>query len=533
MKRLLVAIITAAVCTLASADQDEVKLPDIGSSANALLSPEQETQLGQQLYRELRSQDAVLDDPELEEYLENLGYRLVAQSEKPEQGFQFFVVRSSEINAFAVPGGFIGVNAGLIATADKEDELAAVMAHEVAHVTQKHVLRAYEKMTKVSLPIALAMLGALVAAKGGGGDAAQAAIVGGTALMQQSSINFTRHNEYEADRVGIHTLARAGFDPSAMASFFGRMGRALRANGEGPPEFLRTHPVTTTRVSEAKNRAEALTPAERAPIEVPLDAGDDPLASPTLPAIGKRPSDRIDAPTAKTTTGRGPDDRLGFLLFRERARVFGAEEPRTLLSYYQGLLDNAPDEAYLRYGMGLALIRANRARDAIAWLAPLERAEPHRPTYALAMADAQFHAGKPNEALTRLERLLAERPDNRAVILAYTTQLLASTRPRTADRAIGLLRPLLTRTNGEDPAVQLAFARACEIAGDEVRAGEAHAEVALLNGRFEDALQQLGNLLKRADVDYYQRARIEARIAQITPVALEQRRKRRTSSDDA
>lgn len=483
MLRFLAALLFAGA-TCAAGAQDDVQLPDFGSSAGGIISPDEERRIGETLLRELRGLNYILDDPELSDYVESIGYRLVAQSDRPDQPFTFFVVRDESINAFAAPGGYIGVNTGLIVTAEAESELAAVLAHEVAHITQRHLVRAFEGARKASIPIALAMIGAIIAAQGGGsGDAAQAAVVGGTALMQQQVINFTRHNEYEADRIGMTTLHRAEFDPVAMATFFGRMGRVHRANGDSVPEMLRTHPVTTVRVSEAKDRAEAI---------------------------------------KRTGHAGGVNENASFVHFRERARVLGARRPELLPEFYERN-DTLPADAR-DYGHGLALARAGRAGEALPLLAPLVERHPGNVSFALALAHAENLAGRRGAAVQRLRGLHAERPDHRAVAIAYADALVESGDAKAAARAVTALRPLVAKNLG-DARLQLAFARACELAGDEVRAGEAHAEVALLNGRAEDALGQLNALLKRGDVTYYQRARIEARIAQITPWALEQRRR--------
>ena len=481
MKKLLLALALACVSVLSSAQ--EVHLPDFGSSAGGLLSPEEEERIGRDMMRQLRGYNYLLDDPQTSEYIESLGYRLVANSDRPEQEFTFFVVKSEELNAFAAPGGYIGVYTGLITTAEAESELAAVLSHEVAHVTQRHLVRAFENIRNASLPIALAMIGAIIAAQGaGGGDAAQAAVVGGTALMQQQQINFTRHNEYEADRIGIGTLAKTEYDPYAMATFFGRMGRAMRGNGDQVPEFLRTHPVTTTRITEAKNRADAM--------------------------------------AGRVTTGQHtPED---FLRFRERARVLGADRANELVSFYE---KNETLPADVReYGLCLALIYSNRANDAVPRLVQLVGKYPGEVAYVLALAQAESVSGRRKNARERLAALWRERPDNRAVAIAYADELIASGEKDQARTAVAALRPLMP-TNANDPRMQLSFARACELAGDEIRAGEAHAEVALLNGRAMDAMTLLETLLKREDIDYYQRSRIEARIAQITPWVLELRRK--------
>lgn len=539
LQRALPAILAASVSMAAGARED-LRLPDIGSSAAAIISPDQERQIGEQMLRSLRGANAVADDPLLDEYLAAMGYRLVSHSERPEQPFTFFVVRSEQINAFAAPGGYIGMNTGLIATAENESEVAAVLAHEVAHVTQRHILRAVESMQQVSLPIMLAMLGALIAAQGASsGDAAQAAVIGGSALLQQQQINFTRANEYEADRIGIQILARAGYDPQAMATFFWRMGRATRANtGEGVPEFLRTHPVTATRVSEAKDRATQI--ARELPQSAPTvaaDAGVLALVAPPAATGGRTvaldgvPSMREQAEFAREVRALRaaapplPNDPGAFLRFRERARVLGADNPGDLVPFYRRAIDaDDGDTTAMRYGLALALTRAGQATQSIDVLRPLVAAAPDEIAYALALAEAEDAAGRADLARDRLNALSTRFPAHRAVAIAHAQQLVASGSRQAAATAVERLRPLLA-TGSEDALLHLTFARACQLAGDEIRAGEAHAEVALLNGRFDDALKQLGDLLRRTDVDYYQRARIEARIAQITPVALEQRRR--------
>jgi predicted Zn-dependent protease len=311
-------------------------------------------------------------------------------------------------------------------------------------------------------------------------------MVSGTALMQQQAINFTRHNEYEADRIGIQTLARAGYDPKAMGMFFWRMQRALRGDGQGVPEFLRTHPVTTTRISEAKNRAER------------MQAGP--------------PPDAVE-----------PER---FLLMRERARVLGGTDSTQLVAFYRQAVESSTGEvpAHLRYGLALALTRSARAGEAVEILRGLAEAEPDSVIYALALAEAEALAGMTTDALARLERLNRKHHGNRAIGIAYGEMLVATGHPERAREAVEVLRPLVAAAPG-NALLQLTFARASELSGDLVRAGEAHAEVALIDGRFDDALGQLNALLRRPNIDYYQRARIEARIAEVTPIALEQRRR--------
>src|SRR6185312_5961700 len=242
-------LITAAFVTgLAGARDNDVKLPDIGSSAGSVMSPQDQRDYGAQVLHELRSYEMVLD-----EYINALGYKLVSNSDRPDLPFTFFIMRDPEINAFAVPGGYIAANAGLIINMSREDELAAVLAHEISHITQQHLLRAYEDVKKMSIPVMLAMLGILIASSHTHDDTGQAAIMTGTSLMQQRQINFTRHDEAEADRVGIQTMARAGYDPMAMADTFSTLQRVMRVNGVDVPEFLLDHPVDTARIADAKS----------------------------------------------------------------------------------------------------------------------------------------------------------------------------------------------------------------------------------------------------------------------------------------
>jgi predicted Zn-dependent protease len=263
--RLLTALITATLACAAGAQQD-VRLPDLGSSANALISPQEAQNYGASMLRQMRAMDMVLDDPLLDDYINDLGYRLAASSDKPKEHFAFFIVRDPEINAFAAPGGYIAVNSGLMTITRDESELAGVVAHEIGHITQNHLQRAFEDSKKDAPLMALVLLGAIAAgASSHSGDAPMAVLAGGQGLIAQKSINFTRKDEIEADRVGIQTLAKAGFDPNAMAGFFQRMQDAMSAGagGQDIPALLQTHPVTTMRISDAKSRADALVAAQK------------------------------------------------------------------------------------------------------------------------------------------------------------------------------------------------------------------------------------------------------------------------------
>ena len=208
-------LLTSITALTGVAHAYDTPLPDIGSSAGTVASPEEQRQYGFYMLHELRNQQMVLDDELLTDYLNTVGYQLVSFSPKTSQPFTFFVMRDREINAFALPGGFVGVNSGLITMTRTEDELAAVLAHEVSHVTQNHLIRAVEAEEKMAPLMVLAMIGAIAASAHTSPYSTSNADVGAIAVAQglaaQMQINFTRGDEQEADRVGIQTLARSGY----------------------------------------------------------------------------------------------------------------------------------------------------------------------------------------------------------------------------------------------------------------------------------------------------------------------------------
>ncbi len=517
VRRLRLMLLPAALVLAAGASaqsRDPLALPDMGSSAGSLITPAEEAMYGEYTRRELRAYGMLLEDPLLDEYLNALGQRLAGVSERPQQDFTFFWLRARDINAFATLGGYIGMNSGLVLTATSEDEVAAVLAHEIAHVTQRHIVRAVERQQKDTLPILLATLGAVAAAQSAGGSSAgnatQAAIMSGMALMQQRQINHTRSNEYEADRIGILTLARAGYQPMAMADFFARMHRTLRSTiGEQEaPEFLRTHPVTSSRISEAKGRAEG----SRIPVGFQPPQLDDSPLNPLLPE--------------RHFSAAGLDARPSRALFpwvQARLRVLSADSPAQALDEFakraaahgEGLSD--PE----RYGYALALARTSDSVGALEQLSAIEQAPPGY-WLDLARAEALHLGGRQQEAEAVFQALYEAHPRSRPVSLSYAEALIRSGGEAQGRRAQAVLRPLLLSA-GEDIALQRSFGRASELAGDKVRASEAHAEAAYLSGRAEDALNQLQALKQRDDLDYYQRSRIDARIAELTPVVLELR----------
>jgi predicted Zn-dependent protease len=548
-RTLFAAALTAAIGIVQAT---ETRLPNLGSSAGQIASPEQQRQYGFYVLHELRNQNGVLDDELLSDYLNTLGYRLVANSAQADQPFTFFVVRDNDINAFALPGGFVGVNAGLITTSETENELAAVLAHEISHVTQNHLIRAVEAEQKMAPLMILAMIGAIAAASHQSPYSTSNADIGAVAavqgLAQQMQINFTRADESEADRVGIATLAKAGFDPDAMADFFERMQRALRPGFDenDVPALLMDHPVTTTRISEAKARAEVIKKEYKPTVTVgdveeenKTAAANTPRSDVSTAAVpgaplnlnlpGSQPGSRANlvhvTETPQNRVRQRERSQAYYLLMRERVRVLASAHPAEMISYYADNLHNHPefDQVSNRYGYALALTRGGKAKPAQDELGKLAAKDPENLVFQIALGNAELHAGERSAALQRYTRVEKAFPNNRALALAHADALLQYGDKAAGKQAQELLRAQLARDD-EDPDLQTTFARACELAGDTVRAGEAHATAAYLNGRAEDALNQLKQIAKRSDLDYYQRTRVEALIAQMTPIVLDLRR---------
>nr|WP_242108208.1 M48 family metalloprotease [Luteimonas aquatica] len=531
---LFAAALTLLVASLCAPAQEN-RLPDIGSSAGTVLGPAEQKEYGQMMLAQLRHYDYILEDPLIDDWLRTLGTRLGAASDNPKQDFTFFMMKDRQINAFATLGGYVGVNAGLVLAADEEDEVAGVLGHEIAHVTQQHVLRSVERAKRDSVPILLAMLGAIAISQTGGnssGDAAMAAMASAQGIAAQRQINYTRSNESEADRIGIQTLARSGYDPRAMAQMFETMQALSRVNRGGEkeraPDYLLTHPVTTLRIAEAKERAERLinsgrnvraktsTPDAVRVEQVPVPEG--PVSSAPIhgnPLLPSALNLAID--------GLYRNDGTTYGWARERLRVLSADTPSAAVQEYERMARSAKLSDAQRYGLALARTLTGSSGAAIGDLETLLGEYPGDLWLSLALAQAEARSGKQAAADARFKALLARMPNNRAVALAYAAVLGERNDKAAGQQAQAILRPLLGSAS-DDPLFQTTFARANEIAGDGVRAGEAYAEAAYLNGRAEQALVQLNNLKKRDDLDYYARARIDARIAAITPTVLELRR---------
>ena len=449
-------------------------LPDIGDSSFAALSQHDEEALGEAFIRSVRRSLPIMNDPVVEEYVQALGYRLAANSSNYFRAFDFFVVDSNQINAFAGPGGYIGINSGLILVAHSESEVAAVMAHEIAHVTQRHIARSVELQKDMSVPSMVALLGAMILAtqSGEAGSAALAAVLAGSAQQQ---INFIRRNEKEADREGIKTLAKTNLDPQAMPGFFEKMQNSGRYSDYNAPDFLRTHPVTQSRIADSRNRAAQ------------------------YPVKQYRSS-------------------LEFYLVKARIRFLSYKQPQDALKYFGSVLKqgHTSNRSAATYGYILALAATGRGAQARREMNALRAGHPENIIMILGAAEVEIKTGHPEQALPGLKHALDLYPGNLPLTLTYADALLQVKR---VDDARGVLRDYL-RNNPGHPKVYLLMARAERAGGNPVAFHEALAEHYFLDGDTRGAITQLQLVQGRSGLSYYEESRVTARLHELERQAL-------------
>jgi predicted Zn-dependent protease len=466
VNRAFLALMLASLVFVSGAGADDINLPDMGSPADAVLSSNDEARLGRMIMRDIRRSGQVVEDPLVIEYVNEIGSRVVAQTNDGDHDFTFFVIDDPRINAFALPGGYIGVHTGLLEATRNEDELAGVLAHEVAHVTQRHIARAIHANSRQSILSTAMMLGAIiVAAAGGSSDAVQGAmaVAQGTAVQQQ--INFTRTNEYEADRVGIAALADAGFDPYGMASFFEVLGRQTTTSPEmRAPEFLRTHPVSSARIAEARSRARE------------------------YPAIRS-------------------DDSTSYGIARTRMIVARFDTAEEAVAYFERR-PYANQTRIERYGRAVAYQRAGKFWEALDIFKELLDDDKSVIAYHIGLGQTLVALDQPRDALATYERALELFPRNVPLVLDYGEQLL---RLNQAAKAHAMLLDLMNNVPPTPEQVRL-IARAADEAGEDAEAYYYLSEYRLMIGDLSGGIGYLQQALRLPELQEIQRIRFEARI---------------------
>ncbi|HTP99883.1 MAG TPA: M48 family metalloprotease [Casimicrobiaceae bacterium] len=444
-------------------------LPELGDASQVGFSPAQERKVGDAIIRQIRAQGAYMDDPEVNDYLNELGHRLVAAVPDTKQDFEFFAVPDNQINAFALPGGYVGVNTGLILLTQNESELAAVLGHEISHVTQHHMARMLDNQKTSMLTTLAGLVVAILAARAGGSNGAQAtqaAIASSQALAIQNQLNFTRENEYEADRIGFQRMVAAGYDPNGMAQMMERLQRSTRFIDGNAPSYLRTHPITYERIAEAQARAQGL-PYRQIP------------------------------------------DSLEFHLVRALLKSYQGDARDRVQDFEDALrLKKYNNEIAERYGLVASLLRAQDYPRAKTELAKLEKIAPPNPMVEAMAGNVLMASGDYAAASKRFEAALARYPNKLQLVYDYPESLLKAHR---AAEASAFVEQQLLRFPNNGQLHQIA-ARAYAEQNMHLKEHQHQGEYYAWMGNLPLAIGQFELAAKSGDGDFYQVSVVETRL---------------------
>ncbi len=472
MKKLLIPLL----CGLALHAQAD-GLPELGDVSQTLMSPQQERQVGEQTMFQIRADDHYLDDAEIVDYLNQLGGTLVANSGEPSQLFEFFAIQDNAVNAFALPGGYVGVNTGLLLLAQNESELASVLCHEIAHVTQHHIARQIAGQKYDSLAAMAAIALAILAARNNP-QAATAAIVGAQGSSLQRQLNYTRGFEEEADRIGLSTLQKSGFDTRAMSAFFERMQRATRLLEGNTPSYLRTHPVTAERIADVGNRI------QQTPFHLVPDSLSFQLVRSKLLAQQKSPAEAVAFFT----------DALG-------ERRFG-------------------NPIANRYGLVLAHLRNQQFALAVQEFNSLKQVAPSHPMLTTLEGQIKRQQLLPTDLAHFYQIASQNFPQHRVLIYEYAEILIQDNRN---EDALTLLNAQILLHQNDARLYELQ-ARTFAALGRTQEEHHALAYNYILRGSLRGAIEQL-ELAKKLGNDYYELSTIETELKLFREIVAAQRRK--------
>jgi predicted Zn-dependent protease len=460
------AVLSRTLLALALAAQPAVAtdLPDLGEVSRQYFSDQEEQALGRMIMRDVYADPRYLDDPEVETYLNQLGYKLVSVSTRNQREFIFFVVDDPTVNAFALPGGNIGVHTGLLLTAQNESELASVVGHEIAHVTQDHIARMVAAQSQSYWPTMAALALALLAARSNP-NVASAAIASTQAYSAQNQLNYSRDYEREADRLGYEMLTRADFDPRGMSVFFGRMQRASRFYDSSAPAYLRTHPLTSERIADMEARSE-------------------------------------------TAPYQQVQDSLEFHLIRARLRARENSPDDAVLAARSTLKDKRYSSATAaRYGLVSALLRARQFNEAESEVQKLLPDAQRSPMIQVLAAQTALAAGNPALALQRYQAGTTAHPGYRPLQYGQISALLAT----------GHASDALTRVDKQlalypdDRRLWRLAAQTHAQLGHRLLSHRAQAESAALSGNLIAAIEQIARGIQAGDGSFYDLSAAEAR----------------------
>jgi len=490
---LLTAVTTAATVAFGSTPTPpppsaiSSELPDLGSPAQAAVSKQEEVEYGAMVAKQIRDQNGLIEDPEVSEYLNSIGNKLAAQTPDGARGYHFFTVKDPEINAFAVTGGYVFINYGLILATHNESELAGVMAHEIAHVAQHHIIRSVQAQGHQALTSAAAILAAIILGALGGGDHGQAiegGMIAAQSLAAQQQINFTRDNEAEADRVGIGYLIAAGYNPSGLADFFETTSRSTGLSMTYAPPMLVNHPMFPDRIAEARARAAQL-------------------------------GGQVKVKESQS-----------YELIRERLRVLTASPDTDIARDFLLRIKNGEDYPGVKYGYALALTRQGKPAQAEEILQKLVKDHQGLTLLYTALGDAQLKQGHKAQAIATLEHAESLFPRNVPVTVRYGQALMDVGRNKDAHL---VLLDLFNNVPPTPDQIRL-IANAAAAAGDQGDAYFYMGEYQIAGGELPTAVRQYQLALETPNLTQVQRERIQARMKEVREY-LAMARLKRTSNE--
>ncbi len=472
------------------------ELPDLGDVSQATITPRQERQIGLQIMQQIRADSSYLDDPEIADYLDRLGKRLISAAGKlgPDHSFEFFAINDSSINAFALPGGFIGFHSGLITAAQNESELAGVMAHEIAHVTQKHLARMISGNQYFGMLSSIAALAIAILASRSNPDAGQAVMATAQASAIQSQLNFTRKHEKEADRVGFSMLVKAGFDPHGMSSFFERMQHASRYYENGAPSYLRTHPITHERIADVQNRTRELSYRQ-----VP-DSLEFHLVRAKIRASQGNPAIKVNEFKSRLQDKRYINEtaeRFGLIHALLRAKQFERADEE-LNSLYRVIQSDSSARPLKDHRLGKFVQISGDYLQAGAMIETLAA--------RVKLANKQI-----DDAFKLYETALQSFPQYRALVYDYADALL---KHKDAQAALDFINSQ-SQFIHDDVRLYRLEAQCHAILGNALLQHQAQAEALIREGKLRAAIEQLQIALRHKHENFYQLSSVEARLRQV------------------
>jgi len=469
--------ILALACIFLPARLAASELPDLGDSSASVLSAEDDYRLGQAFMRNLRQNVEIIEDPELNSYLNSLGYRLLSAA-NTQLPFNFFIINEPSINAFAGPGGHIGIHSGLILATESEGELAAVMAHEISHVTQRHLARAFQKASSAQIQTFAAILAAIIL---GSPELSTAMITTAAAGNIQQQLNFTRSHEREADRVGIDILVNSGFDPNHMPGFFYRLQEAYRYMESNLPELLRTHPVTPNRIADSQNRARQ------------------------YPQIEEKTS-------------------AGFSFMQAKLRSYDKiNQAHNIKSLEAKLAASQSLSTAEQYEYALLQLTTGKLEAADKLISKLLDESKESALYIALKAQVEIAMQHPGAAVSRLRQALLLFPNHPQLSTLYAQALIDSGRPEiAADKTRALIQQ---QQKFILPSYYQLLAKAESTAKRASNAHMAMADYYYMIGQTRTAIEQLETALKRSDNTAFQTERIKAQLNALKRELLETEQK--------